>query len=136
MNRVPQEKLEQELEAVCGRCKTPPPVYNRPVLVIDASFSAEVERSPLPVLLDMWAPWCGPGRMIAPIVDQLAVEMAGGVRTAKLNVDKNPMTAERFHIQGIPVMLVLKGGRELDLIVGVQPKSEIVRRLERAIAKA
>jgi thioredoxin 2 len=136
MNRVPQEKLEQGLEAVCGRCKTPLPVHNKPVLVTDATFSAEVERSPLPVLLDIWAPWCGPCRMIAPIVDQLAVEMAGRVRAAKLNVDENPMTAERFHIQGIPVMLVLKAGRELDRIVGVQPKSEIVRRLERAIAKA
>lgn len=136
MNRVPQEKLEQGLEAVCGRCKTPLPVHNKPVLVTDATFSAEVERSPLPVLVDMWAPWCGPCRMIAPIVDQLAVEMAGRLRVAKLNVDENPITAERFHIRGIPALLLLKASREIDRIVGVQPKSEIVRRLERAITGA
>jgi thioredoxin-like negative regulator of GroEL len=73
--------------------------------------------------------------MIAPIVDQLAAEMAGRVRVGKLNVDENPTTAERFQVHGIPALLLLKGGRELDRIVGVQPKSEIVRRLERALAQ-
>jgi thioredoxin 2 len=134
INRVPQEKLQQGLEPICGRCKTPLPVHNKPVLVTDANFPVEVERSPLPILLDMWAPWCGPCRMVAPIVDQLATEMAGRVRVAKLNVDENPQTAERFQIRGIPALLVLRAGREIDRIVGAQPKSEIVRRLEQAIA--
>jgi thioredoxin-like negative regulator of GroEL len=71
--------------------------------------------------------------MIAPIVEQLAAEMAGRVRVGKLNVDENPVTAQRFNIRGIPALLVLKEGREIDRIVGVQPKSEIVKRLERAI---
>jgi thioredoxin-like negative regulator of GroEL len=74
--------------------------------------------------------------MMAPVIDQLAAEMAGRVRVAKLNVDENPIMAERFQIRGIPALLVLKAGREIDRIVGVQPKSEIVRRLERAIAEA
>jgi thioredoxin 2 len=135
INRVPQEKLDQGLEPICGRCKTPLPVRNYPTLVTDANFSAEVEHSPLPVLLDMWAPWCGPCRVVAPVVDQLALEMAGRIRVGKLNVDENPVTAERFQIRGIPALLVFKGGREIDRIVGVQPKSEIARRLERALAQ-
>jgi thioredoxin 2 len=133
-NRVPAEKLQAGLQPVCGRCKTLLSVDKQPVTVTDATFSAEVERSPLPVLLDLWAPWCGPCRVIAPVVEQLATEMAGRVRVAKLNVDDNPVTAQRFNVRGIPALLVLKAGREVDRIVGVQPKSEIVRRLQQAIA--
>jgi thioredoxin 2 len=134
-NRVPQEKLDQGLEPVCGRCKTPLPAHNHPILVTDANFSAEVEHSPVPVLLDMWAPWCAPCRMVAPSVDQLAAEMAGRIRVGKLNVDDNPVTAERFHVRSIPALLVIKAGREIDRMVGVQPKSEIARRIERALAE-
>lgn len=132
-NRVPLEKVQQGLEPICGRCKTPL-VSNGPVIVTDATFSADVERSPLPVLLDMWAPWCGPCRMVAPIIDALARELAGKVRVAKMNVDENPVTADRFTVRSIPALLVLKGGREVDRIVGAQPKAEILRRLERATA--
>jgi thioredoxin 2 len=102
--------------------------------VTDATFAAEVERSPLPVLVDAWAPWCGPCRLIAPVIEELAVELAGRVRVAKLNVDENPATATRFNLRSIPTLLVLQRGREVDRIVGVQPKSEISRRLERAMA--
>jgi len=87
----------------------------------------------LPVLLDLWAPWCGPCQTIAPAIEQLASEMAGRVRVGKLNVDENPVIAERFNIRSIPALLVLKGGREVDRIVGAQPKHEIQRRVERAI---
>ena len=129
-NRVPPEKLEEGLQPVCGRCKTPLLADNKSVTVTDATFSAEVERSPLPVLLDLWAPWCGPCRMIAPMVEELSAEMAGRVRVAKLNVDENPATAARFQVRGIPTLLVLKAGQEVDRIVGVQSKSEIARRLQ------
>jgi thioredoxin 2 len=134
VNRVPAEKLAQGLEPVCGRCKTPLLADNKPVTVTDATFASEVERSPLPVLLDLWAPWCGPCRMVAPVVEQLAAEMAGRVRVAKLNVDENPATAARFGVQSIPTMLVLEGGREVERIVGAQPKSEIMQRLKRVAA--
>jgi thioredoxin len=87
----------------------------------------------MPVLVDAWAAWCGPCRMIAPIVEELATEMVGRARIAKLNVDENPQTASRFGLRSIPTLLVMKAGREVDRIVGAQPKHEILRRLERAI---
>ena len=130
-NRVPAEKLQQGMEARCGNCKAPLSAPAGPAPVSDSTFAAEVERSPIPVLVDAWAPWCGPCRMIAPAIDELAIEFAGRVRVVKLNVDENPATSERFRIMSIPTLLVFQGGREVDRIVGAQPKSEIKRRLER-----
>jgi thioredoxin 2 len=133
-NRVPVDKIQQGLQPVCGQCRTPLPVARKPMTVTDATFAVEVERSPVPVLLDLWAPWCGPCRMMAPILDELAAEMAGRVRVAKLNVDENPVTAGRFNVRSIPTLLALKKGLEVDRIVGVQSKSDIARRLQQVIA--
>lgn len=130
-NRVSTEKVQQGLAPVCGKCKQPLPAGAKPVEVTDATFAAEVERSALPVLVDAWAPWCGPCRMIAPIIDQLALEMAGRVKFAKLNVDHNPRTASRLNISSIPALIVFKEGNEIDRMVGVMPKPELARRLER-----
>ena len=132
-NRVPGDKVAQGLAPVCGKCKTPLPA-GRPQAVTDASFAQDVERSALPVLMDAWAPWCEPCHVIAPVIDQLASELAGRVRVVKLNVDENPQTAARFNLRSIPTLLVLMSGREIDRLVGVQPKQEIARRLEQAIA--
>lgn len=129
-NRVPPEKLQSGVEPVCGRCKQPLSLRPPPLAVTDTTFAREVERSPLPVLVDMWAPWCGPCRMLTPIIEELAAELAGRMRVAKLNVDENPGTAERFRIQSIPAMLVFKDGREVDRMIGAQPKSEILRRVQ------
>jgi len=133
-NRVPLQKVEEGLTPVCGRCKSQMPIEVKPVIVTDASFADQVERSPVPVLLDMWAPWCGPCRMVAPVLEDLASEWAGRVRVAKLNVDENPATSARFDVRSIPTLLVLKGGREVDRIIGVQPRGEIERRLQRVTA--
>jgi len=108
-------------------------VGGAPVTVTDATVTAEVERCHLPVLLDMWAPWCGPCKTIAPALEQLASEMAGRLRVAKLNVDDNPVTANRFGVSSIPTLLVLKDGAEVDRIVGALPKAEILRRLDQML---
>jgi thioredoxin len=104
------------------------------LIVTDTTFAAAVERSPLPVLVDAWAPWCGPCATIAPAIEELAAELAGQVRVAKLNVDENPQTARRFNVRSIPTMLVIVGGREVDRIVGAQPKHAIRARLDRVVA--
>jgi thioredoxin 2 len=134
VNRVERAKLNRGLAPVCGRCKRPLPAEDKPLTITDATFSVDVERSVLPVLLDAWAPWCGPCQMVSPIVEALAGELAGRVRVAKLNVDENPTTAESFDLRSIPTLLVLKACREVDRIVGAQPKAEIRRWLERAMA--
>jgi thioredoxin 2 len=132
-NRVPGEKLQQGLQPRCGRCKNPLLAHASPVVVSDATFASEVERSQLPVLVDAWAPWCGPCRSIAPLIDELAAELVGKMRFAKLNVDDNPATSQRFQIASIPTLLVFQEGRVVDRMVGAMPKTEIKRRLQRII---
>ena len=134
-NRVPRERLRAGARPVCGRCKTElaAAASAHPVTVTDANFASEVEASALPVLLDLWAAWCGPCRMIAPVVEQLAAEMAGRVKVAKLNVDDSPRAAERFNVRSIPTLLIFKNGREVDRLVGALPKQEILRHLQAVI---
>lgn len=130
-NRVPQEKLRAGLQAICGRCKRP--LFTKPAVVTDATFLEEVEHAPVPVLLDLWAPWCGPCGTLAPVIEELARDLAGRVKVVKLNVDENPGTAARFGVQSIPTLLVLEHGKELERIVGAQPKAVIAERLERSL---
>ena len=130
-NRVTAEQRDRGTP-VCGRCKNPLPeviAETHPILVTDATFAAEVEQSTLPVLVDLWAPWCGPCRALTPILEELAAEYAGRLRVAKVNVDENQATAARFKANSIPLVLIFKNGREVDRIVGLAPKDEFVRRL-------
>ena len=129
-NRLAHDKLAQGLEPVCGQCGATLVAEAGPVHITDATFEREVRQSKLPVLLDLWAPWCGPCRMIAPALESIAREMAGRLRVVKLNVDDNPGTANQLGVQGIPTLVVFKDGKEIDRIVGAVPKQALVRRLE------
>lgn len=98
----------------------------------DANFESEVNGSSAPVLVDFWAPWCGPCRMISPLIDEIAAEKAGSVKVGKVNVDDNPQTAARFRIQAIPTILIFKNGEMKEQITGLTSKADLVAKLDAA----
>jgi len=100
----------------------------------DDSFEREVLKSPTPVLVDFWAPWCGPCRAIAPVVEELAREYDGKLKVVKLNVDDNPQTPSRYGVRGIPNLIVFAGGQVKEQIIGAVPKSELVRKIGNVVA--
>jgi thioredoxin 1 len=106
------------------------------VEVTDATFEKEVLQSSTPVLVDFWAAWCGPCRMIAPIVKEIASEQAGVLKVAKLDVDQNPATATRFGVQSIPTLIVFKDGQPVERIVGYMPKERLMDRVRPHLAAA
>jgi thioredoxin 1 len=93
--------------------------------VTDASFEQDVLKSDVPVLVDFWAPWCGPCRMVAPIVDEIAKEYEGKIRVFKLNTDENPNVASQYGIRSIPTLMLFKGGQKVDTVVGAVPKNTL-----------
>lgn len=103
----------------------------KPVEITDENFAQAVLKSELPVLLDLWAAWCGPCRMVGPVVEQLAEDYAGRLKVGKLDVDSNPMTPGQYGVQGIPTLLLFKGGQEVDRIVGARPKGQFIAMIER-----
>jgi thioredoxin 1 len=107
---------------------------SKPADVTDATFEAEVLKSDKPVLVDFWAPWCGPCRMVAPVVEELAGEYAGRVKFLKLNTDDNVNTAAKYGIRSIPTLLMFRGGTSVDQIVGFRPKGDLKRTIEKALA--
>jgi thioredoxin 2 len=116
----------------CSVCHTPLP------WIVDAdkdSFDAEIAAS-VPVLIDFWAPWCGPCRMVSPIVEALAEEFAGRLKAVKLNTDEAQEIAARYAVQGIPLLVLLRGGKEIDRLVGAVPKAQLRRWLEPHLATA
>ena len=101
----------------------------KPQIVTDQSFEQDVLKSDTPVLVDFWATWCGPCRMVAPVLEDVANEQGDKIRIAKLDVDANPITAGRFGVRAIPTMIVFKNGREADRIVGFHPKPQLMQKL-------
>lgn len=135
-NRV-DEHAATEKQPVCGNCGAPLPTHSaaangKPHTVTDDSFAQDVIEASAkqPVLVDAWAEWCGPCRMIAPVLDQLAAESNGKYTITKLNVDENPRTAAQFQIRSIPTLLIFKHGKLVDVIMGAQPKHAIAARLQ------
>ncbi|MCH8051471.1 MAG: thioredoxin [Chloroflexi bacterium] len=107
---------------------------SKPQDVSDNEWDAEVLSSDTPVLVDFWAPWCGPCKMVAPVVDELAEEYDGKVKFVKLNTDDNIETASKYGIRSIPTLMVFKGGEIVEQVVGFRPKSELKKSLEKALA--
>ena len=106
-----------------------------PIQVSDADFDERVLKADLPVLVDFWAEWCGPCKMIAPIVEELSEEYAGKLEFAKLDVDSNPTTAMAYGVRSIPTLLIFKGGNPVDQIIGAVPKGALKNKIDSTLAQ-
>jgi thioredoxin 2 len=129
--RVPEARADDRPR--CPRCKAQV-LTGEPVALDAAAFSAHVERATLPVLVDFWAPWCGPCRMMAPVLDRTAAERATALRVAKVNTDEQPQLAGRFGIRSIPTLILFREGRELARQSGALDAVSLSRWLDRALA--
>ena len=126
INRVPTAKLSEHPN--CGRCQQPL-FTGEPIELTTATFSRHVERSDLPLLVDFWAPWCGPCKMLAPTIDEIAGEQAGKATVYKLDIDQSPDIAQKYGVMSVPTLIVFENGQVKKQAVGVQPKQNILSML-------
>ena len=129
IQRIKEKKLVEMMQKARAQLETAARNDGKPILLSDASFSSEISKYPL-MVVDFWAAWCGPCRMVAPIIEQLAKEYAGRVAFGKLNVDENPLTSGEFEVQSIPTLLIFRNGEAVDGIVGAVPKYQIETRIK------
>jgi thioredoxin 1 len=124
VRRINEKKFEEMLKARSNQTTDTPAEPGKPLEITDANFADVINGHPV-VVVDFWAPWCGPCRMVSPVLEELASEMAGKATFAKLNVDDNPRTSQQFGVQGIPTIMVFKDGEPVDGLVGAAPKQVI-----------
>ena len=129
IQRIKEKKLVEMMQKARGQLETAARNDGKPILLSDASFSSEISKYPL-MVVDFWAAWCGPCRMVAPIIEQLAKEYSGRVAFGKLNVDENPLTSGEFEVQSIPTLLIFRNGEAVDGIVGAVPKYQIESKIK------
>ena len=129
IQRIKEKKLIEMMQKARTQLETAARNDGKPILLSDASFSSEISKYPL-MVVDFWAAWCGPCRMVAPIIEQLAKEYAGRVAFGKLNVDENPLTSGEFEVQSIPTLLIFRNGEAVDGIVGAVPKYQIESKIK------
>src|SRR6266568_2237597 len=128
IQRIREKKLVEMMQKARTQLETAAKNDGKPILLSDTSFSSEISKYSL-MVVDFWAAWCGPCRMVAPIIEQLAKEYAGRVAFGKLNVDENPLTSNEFEVQSIPTMLIFRNGQPVDGIIGAAPKYQIESKL-------
>jgi thioredoxin 1 len=131
LEAIKQRKMAEMQKAAATKAMMS--AITEPVALTDSNFKGEVAKYPV-MLVDFWAPWCGPCRMVAPIVEQLAREYSGRVAFGKVNVDENQMTAASFGIQSIPTMMIFKNGKAVDVMVGALPKVQIEMKLKQQLS--
>ncbi|MBV6624978.1 MAG: thioredoxin [Rivularia sp. (in: Bacteria)] len=102
--------------------------------VTDSTFKQEVLDSEVPVLVDFWAPWCGPCRMVAPVVEEISSQYEGQIKVVKVNTDENPNVASQYGIRSIPTLMIFKGGQKVDMVVGAVPKTTLANTLEKYLS--
>jgi thioredoxin 1 len=122
--KIQRKKMDELLLRIQTQEKPNENLYSKPILLTDTNFTSEVTKAKL-IVVDFWAPWCGPCKMVGPLIEELATEYAGKVVFGKMNVDENQMVPRSFGIQGIPTLMIFKNGKAIDTLVGAYPKSQI-----------